>query len=565
MDSDNNNNAPKDLNFAEGSEGMSTAVDYARPETRRKPVYDMNEDIVISGIAGRFPESDNMDEYAKNLFDNIDMVTEDDRRWPIDLNSGIVGRSGKLKEIDKFDSVFFSTFGLLADAMDPQARILLETTYEAICDAGINPQTLRGSRTGVYVGINTNDFDDCRRKEAALWVYGTSKALYANRISFMFDLHGPSTLIDTACSSSMVALQNAVAEMRTGNCEMAIVGTGNLVQAPFSNHVYTSIGLLASDGKCKVWDKRADGFVRSETVGCLLLQRRSQAKRVYATVVHAKTNTDGFKSIGLFSPFWLRQRDLMIETYEEADVDPQEIKFFESHGTGTNVGDPQEAKAIADAYCKDRKEPLLLGAVKSNLGHSEGSSGLNSIGKVIVMFENKTIPANLHFQEAKPEIEVVVNKTLQPVLKNTAFDGGIVGVNSFGVGGVNAHALLKSWDKELDPDAHKIIDPIPRLVNVCGRTQEAVNHIFDFIEQNPEKVNREFLALIGEPMKSQAPKGSAGFPYRGYMIVKEDTLEDGTKQLKYNRTINNAASSVLTETKSPYPSVTCPYRAGNYV
>jgi fatty acid synthase len=200
-----------------------------------------------------------------------------------------------------------------------------------------------------------NDFNDCRRKEAALWVYGSAKPLYANRISFMFDLHGPSTLIDTACSSSMVALQNAIAEMRTGNCDMAIVGTGNLVQAPFSNHVYTAIGLLASDGKCKVWDKRADGFVRSETVGCLLLQRRSQAKRVYATVVHAKTNTDGFKSIGLFSPFWKRQRDLMIETYEEAGVDPLDINFFESHGTGTTVGDPQEAKAIADAYCKDRK------------------------------------------------------------------------------------------------------------------------------------------------------------------------------------------------------------------
>ena len=171
----------------------------------------------------------------------------------------------------------------------------------------------------------------------------------------MFDLHGPSILLDTACSSSMVALQNAVAEMRSGNCDMAIVGTGNLVQAPFSNHCYTSIGLLASDGKCKVWDKRADGFVRSETVGCLFLQKRSDAKRVYATVLHSKTNTDGFKSIGLFSPFWLRQRDLMIETYQEAGVDPQEIKFFESHGTGTNVGDPQEAKAIADAYCRDRK------------------------------------------------------------------------------------------------------------------------------------------------------------------------------------------------------------------
>jgi fatty acid synthase len=171
----------------------------------------------------------------------------------------------------------------------------------------------------------------------------------------MFDFHGPSTLIDTACSSSMVALQNAIAAMRIGSCDMAIVGTANLVQAPFTMQVYSSIGLLANDGKCKVWDKRADGFVRSEAVGCLLLQRRSQAKRVYATVLHAKTNTDGHKSFGWYSPFWKRQRDLMIETYSEAGVDPEDINFFESHGTGTTDGDPQEAKAIADAYCKDRK------------------------------------------------------------------------------------------------------------------------------------------------------------------------------------------------------------------
>ena len=138
----------------------------------------------------------------------------------------------------------------------------------------------------------------------------------------------------------MVALQNAVQDMRSGNCDQAIVATGNLVQAPFSNYIYQSIGLLAKDGKCKVWDRRADGFVRSETVGSLFLQKRSDARRIYATVLHAKTNTDGFKSIGLFSPFWLRQRDLMIETYQEAGVNPHDIKFFESHGTGTNVGDP---------------------------------------------------------------------------------------------------------------------------------------------------------------------------------------------------------------------------------
>lgn len=216
-----------------------------------------------------------------------------------------------------------------------------------------------------------------------MWVQGSSKALYANRISFIFDFIGPSTLIDTACSSSIVAFENAVQDLRCGSCDYAVVATANLCPAPFSNHIYASIGVLSSDGKCKVFDKRADGFVRSETVGCIFLQRKSQAKRVYANVIHAKTNTDGAKTIGIFAPFWLRQRNLMMETYQEAGVNPHDVKFFESHGTGTNVGDPQEAKAIAEAYCSsERQDPLLIGAVKSNCGHSEGSSGLNSLAKV---------------------------------------------------------------------------------------------------------------------------------------------------------------------------------------
>lgn len=162
-------------------------------------------------------------------------------------------------------------------------------------------------------------------------------------------------MIDTACSASLVALCNAVQDLRMGSCDMAVVATANLCLAPYSSYIFSSLGLLANDGKCKVFDKSADGFVRSETVGALFLQRRSEAKRVYATVLHAKTNTDGFKTIGLFAPFWLRQRDLMIETFQEAEINPEDIKYFESHGTGTNVGDPQEAKAVSEAYCHNRK------------------------------------------------------------------------------------------------------------------------------------------------------------------------------------------------------------------
>jgi fatty acid synthase len=186
-----------------------------------------------------------------------------------------------------------------------------------------------------------------------------------------------------------------------------------------------------------------------------------------------------------------------------------------------------------------------LGAVKSNLGHSEGSSGLCSVAKVIVAFENKCIPANLHFEEPKPEIECVVNKTLIPVMRNTPFENGIVGVNSFGVGGVNAHALLKSNEKEATEETYKITDPIPRLVNVSGRTVEGVNYIFDFIENNPKKAHRDFLALLNESMKTMTVKGSSNFPHRGYMIIKDkpEKAEDGSVQYEYQRTVSDAYRS----------------------
>jgi len=180
-----------------------------------------------------------------------------------------------------------------------------------------------------------------------------------------------------------------------------------------------------------------------------------------------------------------------------------------------------------------------LGAVKSNLGLSEGSSGFGSVAKVIVAFENKCIPANLHFEEPKPEIECIVNKTLIPVMKNTPFENGIVGVNSFGVGGVNAHALLKSNDKEATEETYKIADLIPRLVNVSGRTVDSIKYIFDFIENNPKKAHRDFLALLNDAMKTEVIKGSSNFPYRGYMIIKqkEQKAQDGQVEYEYQRTI----------------------------
>lgn len=226
---------------------------------------------------------------------------------------GMSPRMGKLKEIDKFDASFFGVVPKVADEVDPHGRILLETTWEAIVDAGINPQSLRGSNTGVYVGYTSVAMPDgvplevqrdvqASKVESLLWFQGGSKAFYSNRVSFVFDFHGPSMSIDVACASSMVCLDIAVTDMRLGKCDQAIVAGVSINLNPFTNHIYQANSIGAPDGRSKVWDASANGYVRGETVASIFLQKKPDSKRIYATVLHAKTNIDGYKISGMFFP-----------------------------------------------------------------------------------------------------------------------------------------------------------------------------------------------------------------------------------------------------------------------
>jgi len=500
------------------------------------PNWDMTEDIVISGISGRFPESDNMDELAENLLNNIDMITEDDRRWPIGLY-GLPSRAGKIKDLSKFDAQFFGVHGKQANLMDPQARMLLELTYEAICDAGINPQILRGTRTGVYVGACVSEVEEGLAQDVSkvsgYALTGCSRSMFANRISYTFDLQGPSYAMDTACSSSFLAFQQAILGMRTGQCDQAIVGGVNICLRPVSALQFHKLNMLSPEGKCKYLDNAANGYVRSEACAVLFLQKKSEAKRIYATVIHAKTNTDGWKKEGITYPSRDAQRDLLKETYLEAGVNPLDVSYCEAHGTGTKAGDPQEAAAVADILCDGRKEPLLVGSIKTNLGHSEPASGVCSVAKVLIAFEKKSIPASLHFNEANPEIEPLIKGYIKPVTENIPYEGGIAAINSFGFGGVNVHVILKSHDKETTEESKDVIPKgFPRLINMCGRTDEAVNYVLDFIEKNPQKVTREFLSLINDISKTNA---SGGMNYRGYMLLKEKANESQALQREVSR------------------------------
>ncbi|XP_067616135.1 fatty acid synthase isoform X2 [Eurosta solidaginis] len=513
--------ATKNENLQINTDGVSSKykkLSRAFPETS-------GDEIVISGMAGKFPNSHNIEEYEYNLYNKIDMVDDDERRWR-HFNPEIPKRSGKIYDLEKFDATFFGVHFKQAHTMDPQTRILIETAYEAVIDAGINPKSLRGTKTGVYIG-------SCISESEKTWFYekvssggfgitGCSRAMMANRISYCLGLHGPSFLLDTACSSSMYALDNAFSALRNGEIEAAIIGGSNLILHPFVTLQFARLGVLASDGFCRPFDKNASGYTRSEAINCLFLQRQRDAKRIYATVVYSKTNCDGYKPEGITYPSGKLQEQLIAEFYNEIDVKPTQLGYLEAHSTGTMVGDPEECRAIDTVLCSQRTAPLLVGSVKSNIGHSEAASGICSLVKACFAFKSRKIAPNINFCDIKPEITALSEGRLVVVSDVMELEKPYIGVNSFGFGGANAHALLKAFGK---PKINKGIpeDDLPRLLTWAGRTEESVNHIFNTIEK--KSLDSEFLALLYNIQKEEV----SGMVFRGYgVFVKSEKSQTET-------------------------------------
>ncbi|XP_060802513.1 fatty acid synthase-like [Amyelois transitella] len=479
------------------------------------------DDIVMTGLSGRLPESDSIEEFAANLFGGVDMVTADDRRWPKGLH-GLPERNGKLKDLAHFDATFFGVHAKQAHLMDPQQRILLELTHEAIVDAGFNPVELRGSRTGVFVGVSNSETDEMWTQDPdkinGYSLTGCCRAMFPNRISYTFDLKGPSYAIDTACSSSMFALSQAVAAMRAGHCDAAVVAGANLCLKPGNSLNFHRLSMLSPEGRCAAFDAEGRGYVRSEAVVVVLLQKRMNARRVYATIRGARTNTDGFKEQGITYPTGAMQKRLAAETFAEARLQPQDVTYVEAHGTGTKVGDPQEVNAIADLFCKDRKTPLLLGSVKSNMGHSEPASGLSAIAKVLIAMERGVIPANLHFQSPNREIPALNDGRIKVVDTHTKWDGGLVAVNSFGFGGANAHIILESERSKRPRVTHS--GALPRVVVASGRTEEAVTALLR--QAAAHRDDAELHALMDAVHAQNIP----GHSFRGYSILTDTPVEE---------------------------------------
>ncbi|XP_067622493.1 fatty acid synthase isoform X2 [Eurosta solidaginis] len=475
----------------------------------------LNDDIVITGFSGRLPESSSIEEFKRNLFNGVDLVNDDPRRWDRGLY-GLPERIGKIKadDLEVFDQQFFSVSAKQAECMDPQMRMLLESTYEAIIDAGINPAELRGTRTGVYIGVSNSETENHWTENAdrvnGYGLTGCARAMFANRISYTFDLKGPSFAVDTACSSSLYALSQAFSDIRSGRCDAAIVCGSNLILKPEMSLQFKRLNMLSDAGMCKAFDETGAGYVRSDGVVVLFLQRASVAKRVYASILNARTNTDGFKEQGITYPDGRMQNRLIRETYEEINLDPNEVVYVEAHGTGTKVGDPQEVNSITDFFCKTRKTPLLIGSVKSNMGHSEPASGVCSIAKILIAMEEGVIPSNLHYSKPNPDLYGLMDGRLKVVDKNMPWSGGIIGLNSFGFGGANAHIILKSNPK---PKTVTPRDGPPKLVISSGRTMDAVQDLLE--DAADHRDDDEYLALINGIHIKPIPLHY----YRGYDVL----------------------------------------------
>src|SRR5580692_572653 len=364
--------------------------------------------------------------------------------------------AGSIGDVSGFDAGFFAISPREASLMDPQQRLLLEMSWETFENAGIRPSTLRGSDCGVYIGISTADYssrmaDDLAAIDAS-FATGNSASIAANRLSYVYDLRGPSMAIDTACSSSLVAFHQACRAIVSGEISQALAGAISLHLHPLGFISFSKATMLSRQGRCRVFDASADGYVRSEGGGIFLLKDYDLAvadgNPILAVVVHTAVNSDGRKS-GLTVPSVAAQASLLVNAYRDAGISPSEIDYIEAHGTGTAVGDPIETRALGDALGQHRSksQPLPIGSVKGNVGHLEAASGVAGLLKALHCLRHRIVPAHIGMDTPNPHI-AFNDWNLEVLTANKPLRSSgrlVIGVNSFGFGGANAHVILESY------------------------------------------------------------------------------------------------------------------------
>lgn len=450
---------------------ISDITSNEEPEVEKGYTEESIPYIAIIGADGVFPQSDSIEEFWENLINEKDMVTEIPKnRWNFEnmyspekgaKNKSISKWGGFINDVDKFDAQFFNISPKEAELMDPQQRLFLQSSWKVIEDAGYKASSLSGKNIGVFVGASFNDYqnmiwDELGESRVQIPV-GNMLAMLSNRVSYFMNFKGPSEVVNTACSSSMVAIHRAVTAINNGECEMAIAGGVSLSLSPMNYIIASKLEILSPDGKCKAFDESANGFVKGEGVGSILLKPLNKAiedhDHIYA-VICATNEKHGGKASSITAPDSESQAELIIETHEKALVNPNSISYIETHGTGTELGDPIEVDGLKKAFSsvKNKTNYCGLGSVKSNIGHLEPAAGIASVIKVLMAMKYEVLPTSLYVKKINPYIKLenspfyIVNKMKKwGYLKD--IDGNEMplraGISSFGFGGTNVYMILE--------------------------------------------------------------------------------------------------------------------------
>jgi acyl transferase domain-containing protein/acyl-CoA synthetase (AMP-forming)/AMP-acid ligase II/pimeloyl-ACP methyl ester carboxylesterase len=473
---------------------------------RKSPVQssvnNQHSEIAIIGIGCRFPGANNADEFWELLKSGKDAITKSGR-WSESSYGGFI------EDVDKFDPQFFGITPREAQSIDPQQRLLLEVSWAALEDAAIANDTLAGSKTGVFIGISSNDYSQLRFHYGvdidAYAGTGNAHSIAANRLSYLFDLKGPSLAVDTACSSSLVAVHLASQSLKTGECDQAIAGGVNLMLSPELTQTFSLAGMMAEDGRCKTFDAAADGYVRGEGCGVVILKRLADAQqdgdRILAVIKGSAINQDG-KSNGLTAPNGLAQQAVIRQALANAQVTPSEISYIESHGTGTSLGDPIEVNSLKTVLDEEREQDCYLGSLKTNIGHLEAAAGIAGLIKSVLCLQHQAIPPNLHFKQLNPlidlsESKITIPQQLQPWNSTRA---RYAGVSSFGFGGTNAHVVLGELlnsvkeDGEMrrrgDAESNKLLEHPLHLLTLSTKSEQALTDLVlsykNYLQNNSE-------------------------------------------------------------------------------
>ncbi len=468
------------------------------------------ETIAIIGIACRFPGAKNYNQFWVNLETGVNSISEiPPQRWEVEKhysaepkapNKTISKWAGLIEGIDQFDAQFFGISPREAKRIDPQQRIMLELSWSCIEDAGYSPSKLSGSQIGVFMGVCNYDYDQLQHKyEKNVNGHsgtGTWNCMLPNRISSYFNFHGPSIPIDTACSSSLVAVHYAINAINESECEMALVAGVSVCCTPTRYIQMSQLGMLSPTGQCKTFDSEANGYVRGEGAGVILLKPLAKAMadgdRIYGVIKGSAINHGG-KAKTLTSPNIYAQSQVLRAAYTRANVAPNTVSYIEAHGTGTPLGDPMEINALKRGFrqlykqyeLKLSKKPYCgLGAVKTNIGHLEGAAGIAGVIKVLLAMKHKRLPKIVNFQELNPRIEFkdspfyIVTETEEWQQLQTETGEMLprrAGVSSFGIGGVNAHVVLE--ETPIQVKSEDFLERPLHLLTLSAKTEKALQEL----------------------------------------------------------------------------------------